>query len=212
MKRAAREVRTSPTAFSNLLRAGGYGAVLAGALFPVWGYVHHEGAPLYLDATAHVLAFIVPVLFMVGLAALYARYARRAARLRLGETGIILGSIGSALGAVRALVDMVVPSLYPHDAVSGRILLLLDVWTPTLFSGLLLAGLAFSATSKAPEPRKVLVAMGSFGWGYLFTNPGNMFEARLVHIGFGLLFSLGWVTLGLMLWGRGSQQAIEPRA
>jgi hypothetical protein len=37
-------------------------------------------------------------------------------------------------------------------------------------------------------------------------------EARLVHVGFGLLFSLGWVVLGVKLWVRGMGQAEEPHA
>ena len=37
-------------------------------LFAVWGYVHKDNIPLYLNAIVHMLTFIVPLLFIVGLA------------------------------------------------------------------------------------------------------------------------------------------------
>ena len=142
--------------------------------------------PLYLNVMVHVLALIVPVLFMVALATLYPRCAGRAAFL--GEGGIILGSLGSALGAVRALVDLAVPSLYPHDALSGRLLqFLFDVWTPTLFIGLLVVGLASLATRTSRGVGALLLAMGVFGWALRATNSGGIFETRLAHAGLGIL-------------------------
>ena len=39
------------------------------------------------------------------------------------------------------------------------------------------------------------------------TDAGAILEGRLVHIGFGLLFSLGWVALGLEFWRKGVRQA-----
>ncbi len=121
-----RKPRMHLTSSPKLLRSGAFASVIGGFLFAVWGYVHKDITPLYLNVIVHVLALIVPVLFMVALATLYPRCTGRAAFH--GESGIILGSLGSALGAVRALVDLAVPSLYPHDAQSGRILqLLFDV-------------------------------------------------------------------------------------
>jgi hypothetical protein len=43
--------------------------------------------------------------------------------------------------------------------------------------------------------------------GYYFTDSGAILEWRLVHIGFGLLFSLGLVALGLALWRGGGWRA-----
>jgi hypothetical protein len=42
--------------------------------------------------------------------------------------------------------------------------------------------------------------MGVLGWGYYVTDSDAILEARSIHVGFGLLFSLGWVALGVTLW------------
>jgi hypothetical protein len=52
----------------------------------------------------------------------------------------------------------------------------------------------------------LLLAMGSFSWAYRFTDNGSLFQTRLVHVGFGTLFSLGWVAVGLALWKKGCSQ------
>jgi hypothetical protein len=52
----------------------------------------------------------------------------------------------------------------------------------------------------------LLLAMGSFGLAYHFTDSGAIFEARLVHVGLGALFSLGWVAVGLALWKKDRSQ------
>ena len=51
-----------------LLRTGTLGSIAGGLLFAVWGYLHQDNAPLYFNTIAHILAGIVPVLFLVGLA------------------------------------------------------------------------------------------------------------------------------------------------
>ena len=45
----------------------------------------------------------------------------------------------------------------------------------------------------------MVLATGVFGWVYNLTDSGAILEARSMHIGFGLLFSLGWVVLGVGL-------------
>jgi hypothetical protein len=162
-----------------------------GLLFAVWGYLHQDNAPLYFNTIVHILAGIVPLLFMVGLATLWIRSAGRATRL--GHTGIIVAFIGSTLGVVRSLLDIAVPSFYPHNALSGRVLIMLDVWTLTLFVGLLFVGVA-------------LVGTRTLSLAYHFTDSGAIFEARLVHVGLGALFSLGWVAVGLALWKKDRSQ------
>ena len=209
MRPTTRKPEGNSTASTNLLlRSGGFCSIVAGVLFALWGYLHQDGAPRYLNVIVHVLAGIVPALFMVGLATLWALWAGRSSRL--APTGIVVGLIGSALGFVRSLVDIVVPTLYPHDALSGRALAVLDVWTPTLFSGLLLVGFALAGTETLRVLGAFLVAMGSFGWAYHLTDSGAIFEARLVHVGFGVLFALGWVAMGLVPWTGGYAREAKP--
>jgi hypothetical protein len=187
-----------------LLRTGALGSMAGGLLFAVWGYLHQDNAPLYFNTIVHILAGIVPLLFMVGLATLWIRSAGRATRL--GHTGIIVAFIGSTLGVVRSLLDIAVPSFYPHNALSGRVLIMLDVWTLTLFVGLLFVGVALVGTRTLRVLGSLLLAMGSFGLAYHFTDSGAIFEARLVHVGLGALFSLGWVAVGLALWKKDRSQ------
>jgi hypothetical protein len=187
-----------------LLRTGALGTMAGGLLFAVWGYLHQDNAPLYYNTIAHILAGIVPVLFMVGLATLWILSAGRATRLV--HTGIIVAFIGSTLGVVRSLLDIAVPSFYPHNALSGRVLIVLDVWTLTLFVGLLFVGVALVGTRTLRVLGSLLLAMGSFGLAYRFTDSGAIFEARLVHVGLGALFSLGWVAVGLALWKKDRSQ------
>jgi hypothetical protein len=187
-----------------LLRTGALGSMAGGLLFAVWGYLHQDNAPLYFNTIVHILAGIVPLLFMVGLATLWIRSAGRATRL--GHTGIIVAFIGSTLGVVRSLLDIAVPSFYPHNALSGRVLIMLDVWTLTLFVGLLFVGVALLGTRTLRVLGSLLLAMGSFGLAYRFTDSGAIFEARLVHVGLGALFSLGWVAVGLALWKKDRSQ------
>jgi hypothetical protein len=198
MRRTVSEPERDLAAYPMLLRSGALAAALAGVLFVAWGYFDQEYAPVYFYVIVRALAFIVPLLFTVGLATVYARSAGRTDWP--AKIGIILASIGSVLGAVRALVKLAVPLLYPYNALSGRILLLLGVWAPTLFVGLLLGGLVIAATGTSRNLGTLLLAMGVFGWGYYITDSDAILEARSIHIGFGLLFSLGWVALGIALW------------
>jgi hypothetical protein len=120
--------------------------------------------------------------------------------------GIIVAFIGSWLGIVRSLLDIAVPTFYPHNALSGRALIVLDVWTLTLFVGLLFVGVALLRTGTSRVLGSLLVAMGSFGLAYRLTDSGAIFEARLLHVGLGALFSLGWVAVGVALWKKDSSE------
>ena len=57
----------------------------------------------------------------------------------------------------------------------------------------------------------MVLAMGMFGLVYYVTDSGAILETRPVHVGFGLLFSLGWVAVGLGLLVAGTRQARRPR-
>jgi hypothetical protein len=48
----------------------------------------------------------------------------------------------------------------------------------------------------------LLVVLGALGWAYYVTDSGAVLEARLAHVGFGALFSIGWIALGVVLLKR----------
>jgi hypothetical protein len=73
-------------------------------------------------------------------------------------------------------------------------------------SGLALAGIASLGVGESKGLGALMLAIGLFGWGYDLTDSSPGLLVRSTHVGFGLLFSLAWVALGLRLWlGRGSQ-------
>jgi hypothetical protein len=187
---------------SILPRFRGFAALLAGVLFATWGYVHRDYAPWYFDATARVLSFFVPALFLVGFLALFNLCNAQVGRI--GKLGLVLGLAGSAMGSAYA-----VPwSAFATRADPLSLLAWLDTvlvwWLHIMLAGLPLAGIAALGARPLRSLGILLLAMGAFGWAYLVTASDVIFEARLEHVVFGLLFSLSWVVLGLTLLRRGS--------
>lgn len=174
--------REDPKLSSPLIRWSGLGAVLAGVLFAAWGYIDNDDASSYFAVIEEALSFIVPILWLVGLGGLYAQCGGREGRAgRLGEVGFNLGFLASVLGVYNAF------SLTLN-------------WLVGLFAGLTLLGIATIRTKALGAWRALPLAMGLFGWGYYFTDSNGLVDARSVHVVCGVLFSLGWVALGYVLW------------
>jgi hypothetical protein len=181
--------------YSAFIRGGGLAAVLAGVLFAAWGFIHKDSAPASFTVLANALAFIVPLLFLLGLAGLYARCKGQAGWL--GVTGFAFGCIGSAEGMVYTVVDL--SFWYAYIAEKGWLSLLLD-WLSLLLAGLMLVGIATIWTEALRRWGALLLTMGTFGWAYSLTDTGNAVEMRPGHVVFGILFSLSWVVLGYALY------------
>jgi hypothetical protein len=182
------------------------------ALFLVLGYVDRPDLPAYLKVVVAVLSFIVPTLFFIGLIGLYAWCKGRVSRL--AEAGILIGLIGSCLGILHGLSSLMHLDYVIQDSSPNAFHTTLQaVWLPTLFTGLTLAGIAIANVGQRSlrSAGALALAMGVSGWIYEFTDSGAIFEARMVHVGFGVLFSLGWVALGLAFWARATRQGKEPR-
>ena len=180
-----------------ILRLGGCGAVLAGVLFVIWGYVHRNGAPWYLDVTATVLSYVVPALFFVALMGLFALCRKQVGRT--GRFGFVLGLAASAMGVAYAV---------PWSAFASRddwlsSLVWLDTplvwWLHLLLVGIPLAGVSTVRAGTLPAQGLLLLAIGTFGWVYYAADPGAILASRSVHVAFGALFGLGWIALGILL-------------
>ena len=195
MRRAAREQANRGSSLAILRSTCGVGAVLAGLLFVVWGYVDRPHMPLYLTIVVNFLSCVVPALFLAGVVGLCVLCARRVGAL--GWMGLVLISCGSIWGVVHGIAY--VDPLYLYLVDRGVSPYLVD-WLVPMLTGLTLVGLAIVRTSTVRGLGALLLAMGAFGWVYYLTDSGAVLEARPVHIGFGLLFSLGWAALGLALW------------
>jgi hypothetical protein len=170
---------------------------LGGVLFVVWGYIDRPNIPETPKAVIHVLAFVVPTLFLaavVGLSVLW--------RSRLG----MLGWMGMALAVYAwgwSVVSAIVGEEWPEY---------LPGWLLFMLTGLTLMGLAIVRSGWSRGTGAVVLATGVFGWVYNLTDSGAVLEARSVHVGFGLLFSVGWVVLGVGLLAAGTKRSPRPQA
>ena len=85
-------------------------------------------------------------------------------------------------------------------------------WLLFMLTGLTLLGLATVRSGWSRGTGAVVLATGIFGWVYNLTDSGAVLEACSVHVGFGLLFSVGWVVVGVGLLAAGTKRAPRPQA
>ena len=183
-------------------------AVLAGALFAAWGYLHRDAAPPPVAAVADKLDFVVPLLFLAGLVGLHAR--RRGGPNWLRRTGFLLGFLGSGWGVVHGVAD--IPAWYSYAG--GKAGASLLNWLPLLLSGLTLVGIATIRVKALRSWESLPLVTGVVGWAYYFTDSGGILQTRPGHVAFGALFSLGWIATGYALCSRGgpAKHQAPPRA
>jgi hypothetical protein len=194
--------------FPFLLRWSGAGAVLAGILFAAWGYLHKGSASQPPDPIASALGLVVPLLFLLGLAGYYV-WSRGQAGWWLGWIGFVFGFAGSGLGVAYRLLDIAgiasTADRYGYAVGKGWLPQLFD-WFPWLLVGLTLVGIAFLTTGLLRGWAPLPLAMGLFGWAYYLSDLEGLVQMQAVHVLFGVLFSLGWVLLGYLLWSQGTRR------
>ena len=186
-----------------LLRSGAFSALLAGVLFATWGYVHRDDAPWYFDALATVLSFVVPALFLLGLAGVYVLCKGRVGRI--GKVGIVLALSGSAMGVAYAVPWSFFATREDWLSSVAWLDTPLVWWLQVFLAGLPLVGIAAFGTRNLRGLGTLLLVMGALGWLYYVTDAGAVLEARLAHIVLAALFSIGWIALGLALLKREPQ-------
>jgi hypothetical protein len=170
-------------------------------LFVAWGYIDRPDIPENFVAVVQAFAFVVPVLFlatMVGLCLLWGTRSRT-----LWWMGMALIVYGVGWGLVGAIVGG--EAKWVFFAQRGWPHYLTD-WLLFMLAGLMVVGIA-AARSGSPRGGALVLATGVFGLVYYVSDSGaSVLETRAVHVGFGLLFSLGWVALGLALLAVGIRQ------
>ncbi len=87
---------------SNLVRLGGIAATLGGILFAAQAYWHRNDAPPWSSDLTDALAFVNPLLFLIGALGLYSFGKGRLGRL--GTSGFLISLVGFAIGTVGAIV------------------------------------------------------------------------------------------------------------
>jgi hypothetical protein len=152
---------------------------------------------------ATTLNFVVPALFLVGLAGFYVLCEGRVGQI--GKIGLVLGFAGSAMGVAYAVPWSAFATRDDWLSSLAWLGTILVWWLHVFLTGLPLAGIAAVGARTLRGVGILLLAMGAFGWAYCITDSGAILEARLAHVGLGLFFSLGWIALGLALLKRGPQ-------
>ncbi len=203
VKPAARK-RLSHPPHRSLLRWCGAAGILGGVLFVAWGYIDGPGFPESLVAV-QVFAFIVPVLFLATVVGLCVLWGNRLGKLRWMGMALVVYGVGWGLVVAsvggKAVWIYLAQRGWPHYPADGLLFML---------TGLTLLGIA-AARSGPPRGAALVLATGVFGLVYCVTDSGAVLETRPVHVGFGLLFSLGWIASGLGLLAAGTRQARRPR-
>src|SRR5215210_1352531 len=187
------------TIYPMSVRGSAVGSTLGGVLFVAWGYIDRPNISESLRIVTRILASTVPALFLVGMLGVLALCGSWLGVL--GWIGMVLALYGSGLAAVADILD-VQPLLYDYFGQRGWPQALIE-WLAVMNTGLVLVGIATFRVISSRMLGTLVLAIGTFGWGYDLTDTaGVALEAasRLVHIGFGLLFSLCWMILGLTLW------------
>jgi hypothetical protein len=175
-------------------------AIVGGILFVAWGYLHKAPSPVFLARTEAPLvlrfvALVTPLLFSVALVGVYIRLAGRAGPL--GKMGFALAFCGSGLGAVFGAVNVgpVIGPLYSHLRQIGWPDQLLG-WMPLLLAGLVLVGIETNRKGALGRWSALPFAMAVFGWIYQLTDMVGHAGLWFVHVAFGVLFSLCWMSVG----------------
>jgi hypothetical protein len=220
MRRERRRERSNQRRFSILLGCSGWAAASSGVLFLIWGYIHREDAPSYLQPVVLMLSIVVPLLFLVGLAGTYAKCRIQASLLTV--IGFVVGFAGAGLHSVITLCNPLgerirIRAYAAAQEGSGYCLLpklaiVLSSSLTWLVVGLTIVGLTSFRKAGIRHWGFLLLAMALFGWGYQLTDEEiGLIDARPIHIAFGILFSLNWMLLGYALWSSKTNRADQPK-
>ena len=200
------DLRTHP----GLLRGCGAAGVLGGALFVAWGYADGPDVSEGLAFVVRLLAFAVPALFLAAIVGLCVLW--RSGLGKLGWLVVALAGYASCWGLVGAHFGGEAVWLYfvrrgwPH---------FMSSWLLFMLAGLSILGVwaLRGGPTRSRIPGSLVLATGAFGWPYYVTNSGAVLEAPWAHVGFGVLFGLGWMAsgVGLFLTARSSGPAKGPQ-
>jgi hypothetical protein len=187
------------TSTNTIARLGAAAAALGGLLWTVKAFYDRNHAPPWPTDVTDALLFVMPLLFLVGFAGLYAR-----CRGRLGEwealssaafVAGVVGQIGSVLGLITATLD-VGPSWWLGIS-----------WWLFFFGffltnlGLVFLGNSIVQTGALPRWRALPLLIGSLGiLLILVSDPPNSPLGIYPSLALWMTYGLAWAALGYVLW------------
>ena len=190
------------------------GAVSGGTLFVTWGYLHGNNALSYFGAVLPgTMSLLMNMLLLVGLVGLCAWW-REGRASWLGAAGFLCGFAGAVLSVAYDIHDIIsatgiletAPWYAYVRALSGLPPKVLD-WFLGVPIGLAAVGTASMRTKALEGWGPLPLAMGLFGWAYELTDSGAVVETGFPHVLFGVVYSLGWVIVGSLLWSKGTERS-----
>ncbi len=173
---------------SNTVRLGGIAAVLGGIIFAGKAYLDRNDAPPWTTDVTDMFAFLMPLMFLLGVWGLYILCRDRVGGL--GRTGFLLSLVGMATSVVGAIaVTFVDPFWFVF--VLGMLVGLI---------GLALGGIPILRQGLLGSLSFVPLFLGLYGLFALMSgDPANSAFGRTAGVFLWVLFGLGWVLMGLAL-------------
>ena len=191
---------------SRLMPWSGPASILAGALFAAKTVYDRNDAPPWPTDITDTLVFLVPLLWLVGLAGLYARSQERAGRL--GRIGLGLALIGTGM----AVVGSVSMSIFALDA----LWVVFAFGLLAQFAGLVLGGIGIWRVKVMGKASALPLIIGMLGLLMVFANPDDPNVSgdiagllRLARLASALMIGIGWIALGYLLWSERDGAAVR---
>ena len=186
---------------SNLVRLGGLAAALGGILFAAKAYWDRNDGPPWPTDVTDSLAFITPLLFLMGIWGLYTLCRDRVGRL--GTTGSLISCAGLPISVVGAIAVRFVDAFW-FVFVLGILVGLI---------GLALAGIAIVRARPLGSWSILPLVLAVYGlFTFMSGDPPNSSFGRTTGLVLWVLFGLGWVLLGYVLLSVRRQEPVEGTA
>jgi hypothetical protein len=181
--------------------------VLGGTLLVTWGYLHGNIA---LSSSGPVvtaaMSFLVNTLLLVGLVGLCAWWWEGPKSL-LGAMGFVVGFAGAALSVAHGIHALIsagglaeLDPWYVYERAATGFPARVFRWVPVLPIGMATVGKGSMRTGALGGWGLLPLLMGLFGGAYQLTDLGGVLWIGYAHVMFGLVYSLGWIVLGCLLW------------
>lgn len=190
-----------------LVRLGGLAAALGGVLWGAKAFHDRNDAPPWPTDITDTLLFVVPVLFLVGLAGLHARYGGR-----LGADSVVWLGAG-ALGLAASIAGLLTMTLEAGHSWWGEIswqMFVLGYFVTNL--SLLLFGITVVRSGALGRWSGLPLATGVLGLLTIaISDPANSGLGVYPSLAVWMLYGLAWTVMGcVLLVERDSSLAARP--